>query len=103
MRLYARLSEQGTIELSCATRAWEDWQTLADFDGPSFSPREIPLQDVKVEGVLSLRALTTTERWVSDGFDWVEGLRLIRYVDSFTTPTIVGSWPCCILVNWPSP
>ena len=87
MKLYARWSGQGKVELSCATRPWEDWQSLAEFEGPSFSPREIPLEDVKVEGVLSLRALTTTERWVSAGFDWVEGVapyslrRLIYHPD----------------------
>ena len=87
MKLYARWSERGKVELSCATRAWEDWQSLTEFEGPSFSPREIPLEDVKVEGVLSLGALTTTERWVSAGFDWVEGVapyslrRLIYHPD----------------------
>ena len=65
MKLYARWSGQGKVELSCATRPWEDWQSLAEFEGPSFSPREIPLEDVKVEGV---------EPWGSD-YDRAMGKR----------------------------
>ena len=63
---------EGELELACASRVWDGWSRLQDFEGPSLSPREISFSDLRVEGTLSIEALALAERWVSEGFDWAE-------------------------------
>ena len=71
MKLLVRSRENG-IELACSTRVWDGWSTLDEFEGPSFATREIPFEEILVDGVISVGGLSLLESWVSRGFDWVE-------------------------------
>ena len=66
---------EGEVELACSSRVWNGWSRLQDFEGPSVSTREVPFSDIRVEGVISIEGLALAERWVSQGFDWVEQAR----------------------------